>query len=90
MYMRIYHHLIKNYQGKSTINLHYQFNFLKFFSNQVVSNVFFKSTYCQYKLVIFQLTQLTKPNIDLNLDAKKYNINRHTAAFLHLPSYFVR
>lgn len=75
MYMRIYPHLIKNYQGISTINLHCQFNFLKFFFNQVVSNVFFKSliqyTYCQYKHVIFQLTQLSKPNIDLNLNAKK-------------------
>lgn len=91
MYMRIYPRLIKNYQGKSTINMHCQFNFFKFFFNQVVSNVFFKSTYYQYKHVIFQLTLLSKPNIDLNLNAqKKYNINRHTVASLHLPSYFVR
>lgn len=75
MYMRIYPHLIKNYQGKSTINLHCPFNFFNF--SQVASNVFFKSliqnTYCQYKHVIFQLTQLSKPNIDLNLNAQKKN-----------------
>lgn len=94
--MRIYPHLIKNYQGKSTINLHCQFNFFNFSPIKLFPMFFFKSliqnTYCQYKHVIFQLTQLSKPNIDLNLNAqkKKNKINRHTVASLHLPSYFVR
>lgn len=74
--MRIYPHLIKNYQGKSTINLHCQFIFLIFLQSscfQCFLKSLIQNTYCQYKHVIFQLTQLSKPNIDLNLNAQKKN-----------------
>lgn len=91
MYMRIYPHLIKNYHGKSTIILHWPFNFFLIFLQSSCFQCFFKSliqnTYCQYKHVIFQLTQLSKPNIDLNLNAQKKIQNKPTYSCLLAPTF---
>lgn len=69
--MRIYPHLIKNYQGKSTIASLIFLIFLQSSCFQCFLKSLIQNTYCQYKHVIFQLTQLSKPNIDLNLNAQK-------------------
>lgn len=74
--MRIYPHLIKNYHANQPLICIASLIFLIFLQSscfQCFLKSLIQNTYCQYKHVIFQLTQLSKPNIDLNLNAQKKN-----------------